>query len=321
MDGKLNDDGRSNGGSGKSLLFNQAINHVLKKIFVIPGTNPRKTDDPHIFHGLSEHHRETIVDDADRYLSFRFFFEYITTGQVVNPKNGQPFFIPFEKLGKLSWLTNFNMTIEPSTARRIIYTVFFDYYHVKGEDGEYKETREPKDDFGKNLFSQFTEDDWNDFYNVMARCLQFYLSTGEKVVPPMDNVDKRNLQAEMGENFENWAAVYFSEESGNIDRLIVKEEAFTEFEEMHKSSKWSPQRFSRALKAFCKFHHYTFNPYDLVNTKDKKRIIAQVKERKRNKDGSWYEIDHKKSKELIYIQTNFEKQLNTVLPGDQVLPF
>jgi len=321
MDGKLNDDGRSHGGSGKSLVFNQGITHLLKKTFVIPGTNPRKTEDPHIFHGLTPHHRYTIVDDADKYLSFRYFFEFITTGQTVNPKNGMPFFIPFEVLAKMAWLTNFSMITDPSTARRILYTVFSDYYHMQGENGEYNESREPKDDFGKNLFTQFTDDEWNDFFNTMARCLQFFLSTQEKIEPPMDNVEKRNLQSEMGENFESWASVYFSEQSGNIDRLVVKEEAFIEFEETHKSSKWSPQRFARALRAFCRFNHFVYNPAELINTKDKKRIIQNVTERRRNKDGSWFELMTKKSKELIYIQTDFDKPLNTTLPGESVVPF
>ena len=321
MDGKINDDGRSHGGSGKSLVFNQGITHVLKKTFTIPGTNPKKTDDPHIFHGLTPHHRYMIVDDADKYLGFRFFFEFITTGQTVNPKNGMPYFIPFEQLCKMCWLTNFSMITDPSTSRRILYTVFSDYYHMKGENGEYRETREPKDDFGKNLFTQFDEREWNDFYNTMARCLQFFLSTGEKIEPPMGNVEKRNLQQEMGENFETWASVYFSTQSGNVDKLVIKEEAFAEWEDTHKSSKWSPQRFRRALVAFCRFYHYGFNPADICNTQDKKRIIHNVKERKRNKDGTWYTIDNKKSTELIYIQTDFDKQLLTTLPGEDVLPF
>lgn len=322
MDNKLNDDGKSHGRSGKSLVFNQAIPKVLKKHFTISGTSPKITDNPHIFHGLTEHHRFTIIDDADKYLNFRFFFEYITSSQTVNPKQTAPYTIPFDKLGKLVWLTNFAMTVDPSTEGRILYTVFSDYYHHKGEDNEYNERRGPKDDFGKQLFDDFTPDEWNLFFNTMARCCQFFIGTMDKIEPPLDNVTKRNLQMEMGENFESWANVYFSSESGNLDIHIVKQEAIDDFLLRNKNLGWTSQRFTRALVAFCRYNHYVLNPVELRNDKDKKRIIHQTMERRLNKDGKWEETGKKTAKEFIYIQTRASAPTPfSTAPSAEPLPF
>lgn len=322
MDNKINDDGSSHGGSGKSIMLQKAITKVLKRFFSIPGTNPKKTDDPHIYDGLSEYHRYVYIDDMDKYMKFRFFFDLITSDVTVNPKNNQPYSIPFHLSPKFAFSTNFTLLHQdPSTERRILHSVFGDYYHNQGETTDYRETRSPASEFGKNLFTEFDHNEWNVFYNTMARCTQFFLSTDEKIGPPMSNVTKRNLQTVMGPNFEDWATVYFSSESGNIDRLIVKEEAYTDFDASN-NLKWSPQKFGTAVKAFCQFFGYGFNPLELRNADSGKRIIHRVEQRKRDREGNWYATGEMKAKELIYIQTDFENPLNGDVPGaEKKLPF
>lgn len=317
VDNMINSDGRSHGGSGKSICFNQAIGQVLKNVFKIPGTNPNITQNPHIFHGLTKHHRLTIIDDADKYLNFRFFFEYITGDQVVNPKNAQPYTIPFDELAKLVWLTNFSFTTDPSTNRRILYTAFSDYYHAKSDNNTYKGSYEPKDDFGKELFKEFTPEEYNHFYNTMAYCLQFYLSCPIKLNSPMKNVDKRNLQREMGELLENWASLYFSAFADNINKYIVKEEAWQEFQQtLPKMHHYTVNKFKAGIAAFCKYNGYVFNPPELINDKEHNRIIQTVTERKLNNSG-WAETGKKKAMEMLYIQTNFEDELNKALPDEK----
>src|SRR5690606_32829588 len=109
----------------------------------------------------------------------------------------------------------------------------------------------PGDDFGKNLFMDFTEAEWNHFYNSMMHCLRFYLSVSDKIDPPMDNVSRRNLLADMGPDFEEWAAGYFSLQGDKVDRPVPRDEAKADFDFRYRSS-WKTQRFSRALRAFCK---------------------------------------------------------------------
>jgi len=317
MDNKINDDGGSHGGSGKSILLQRAIQQIWKKTFTIAGTNPKITENPHIYGSLTEHHQYIYIDDMDKYMKFRFFYDLITSEVVCNPKQADLYTLAFNQVPKMAITTNFTLQDQsPSSIRRSLYAAFADYYHDRGENGEYKEDRSPATDFGFNLFSDFNKDQYNDFYNTMIYSCQFFMGTTEKIGPPMDNVRKRNLQGTMGLNFENWAAVYFSEESENIDKLIIKQEAFADFT-THNKLGWSPQKFTQAIKAFCQFHNYTLNPVDLRNTKDG-RIIHQIYPDVFIKGEGYVKSKKAETKEFIYIQTDLEKAINAHIPGKEI---
>jgi hypothetical protein len=316
MDNKINDDGGSHGGSGKSIILEVAMQKIWKNTFTIPGTSPKVTENPHIYGGLTKHHQYIYMDDMDKYMKFRFFYPLISGDQPVNPKNAMGYVLPFKDVPKVAFTTNFTLIDQsPSSQRRVNYLVCSDYYHIKGEFSDYKEGRDPKNDLGKGLFTDFKREEWNLFYNTMARCLEFYLTTPDIIEPPMDNVSKRNLQTTMGLNFEAWAAVYFSEGSSNIDRLIPKEEAFEEFNKKNKSLNWSTQKFTSAVKAFCHYHGYELNPMELRNTKEG-RIIHRVEERELRKDG-WVLTGKLKATEFMYIQTDVLMPINGEVPGKQ----
>jgi hypothetical protein len=260
------------------------------KSVMLPGRNQKLTDNPHIYDRVTEHTDYILIDDADQYLNFNFFFEPLTGPLVVNPKNNQSYEIPFEHVPKFAITSNYTLrNIDPSTEGRILYTVFSDYYHVRTDDSDYKDDRSVNDDFGKNLFLDYTEEEWNLDFNFFAACLRFFLSipSPKKINPPMDNVTKRNLKTEMGEAFENWADVYFSAGNGNTDALISKEYAMKDFIESSNQHKWTTNKFTRSLKAWCRYNDYIFNPDAFKNTSG--RIVRKIEN---------------KATDMIYIQTN-----------------
>ncbi|HWK58135.1 MAG TPA: primase-helicase family protein [Parapedobacter sp.] len=308
MDNHINDDGGSHGRSGKSILFHKALPFVLRRYFYLGGRNPKITDNPHIYDGLTEHHRYIYIDDADEYINFKFFFDAITGELKVNPKNMAPYTIPYEKVGKYAITSNFTLrNIDPSTEARLLYTVFSDFYHIAGETTDYLESRSPGDDFGKNLFMDFTDAEWNHFYVNMMQSLRFYLSVANKIDPPMNNVSRRNLLADMGPDFEEWAAGYFSLIGDKVDRPVPRDEARDDFNFRYRGG-WKTQRFSRALRAFCKYNNYILNPKELINTSGATpRIMMRVTVRKLDKStGHWHDTPEKVSKDMIYIQTKFD---------------
>ena len=296
MDNKISESGESHGGSGKSLCYGY-LNNILKRRFYLKGRDEKLTQNDFIYHGVTEDTDYIMIDDASQYLKFDFFFSEITGSLKVNPKNAQPFEIPFAKAPKFVISSNFTIRdADPSTARRLLYTVFSDYYHFNKDD-EYKQERQVSSDFGgKNLFKDFTELEWNAYYNFCAQCLQFFLAHPTKVNPPMDNVTKRSLQAEMGDAFMGWAEAFFatvqlnetsmSEEPKYLDNYFSKEMAFEEFMKATKLGKWTTNKFKKALKAYSLLNGYIFNPKDLHNAPG--RIVQKI-------DG--------KSQEAIYIRT------------------
>ena len=306
MDAKLSDGNESHGGSGKSLLPNLVFNYGLMKTKYIGASDPRVLEDKHVKEGITEHTDLIFVDDCSRYFNFRYFFADITTATVVNPKNSKATTIPFDKSPKMWFTSNYPpFDIDASKARRLLYTLYSDYYH-ENASGEYRETRSPYDDFGKNLGRDFDEKEWNLFLNFIQQCVKFYLNTEEKLNPPMDNINKRNLKASMGDAFQGWADVYFSDtdrintEKGD-DNFVIHFEAMEDFKKSTGQNSWTTQKFNSALKAWCRYFDYELNPEDVqgwqaFDSGRGGRIIRKVKIK--DKAG----IEKSTSKEVIHIR-------------------
>lgn len=311
IDSKLSPDGESHGRSGKSFCFS-ALN-IFKKSVTLPGRNPEITKNPHIYDRVTEYTDYVLVDDADQYLPFEFFYDTITGVMTVNPKNNQSYEIPFTKSPKFCFTSNFPLrNSDDSTEARVLYTVFSDYYHEKTERNTYRETRKIADDFGKNLFDDYNEDEWNEDMNFFAQCLKFYLSvpSPRKINPPMKNVTLRKLLTDMGQNFKEWADVYFDPEGEHINKMVVREQALDDFIKSTKTTRWTTNRFTKALKAFCSYYGYILNPKDLQNSQG--RITKKI-------DGT--------PKDMIYIQTQkidpvlLSEDNNTAKIDDSEKPF
>lgn len=298
LESKLTDEDESKGGSGKSIFIN--IPKYFQKVEVIPGRDPRVTENKHMLENVDEHTDFVVVDDADRYLNINFFYPLITGDWNINPKNTRSFTLPFTRAPKIGFSSNFPpRNADQSTNRRLLYTVFSDYYH-NGPNDEFSDERSPYTEFQKNLFQDFTEKEWNETINLIAQCLQFYLRWPEKINPPLANVNKRNLKNIMGDGFQQWADVYFSDENKHLDELVPRPQAYDACVKELNMKSLTPQGFIKKLNAWCQFNDYTLNPKVLQNGKG--RII-----RKHNSHTT----------EMLYIQT--KEQLNATVSDD--LPF
>jgi hypothetical protein len=285
----------ANGRTGKSVMF-KGVDKLLQNRFLVDGKNKSITQDKHIFHGLYETSEYIQVDDADKYLDFKFFYTKITNSIVVNPKIRQPYEIPFDVAPKIVYITNYGMpNMTGSDFGRILFVSFSDYYHAKTD--HYKQERRISHDFlGKNLFQDWDREQWNIFYNFMMQCCQLYLQNrGNEFQAPQDNITVNNLRAGMGDNFEDWANGYFHEE--NLDRKIPRKELMDDYSDYvgGKASK-SAQAFKKALQSFCRINKYSLNPKE-VQGKDG-RIKDNVYDVKKQKNTT-VECFYLKSKDVL----------------------
>lgn len=282
MDNKIAAASESHGRSGKSLVlgflkrFSQTVD--------MGGRNRKLTEGEHIYGNVTKFTDLIFIDDANRYLDFDFFFPVITGGITVNPKNVQQYFIPFEDTPKLIITSNFPLRAQdPSTEARILYVVFSDWYHQQTINGDYPSTHNVSADFsGRTLFdADYTAREWSDDIHFLARCLQFYLSTRSadtvsspdriKVSPPMKNVRIRAAIASIGEDFIDWADVYFAEQFGV---KINKADARLDFLMVSgtRSESCKPTKFKNKLKDWCWLRGYVLNRD--ANTRDG-RIVSR----------------------------------------------
>lgn len=279
MDNKIGELGECNGRSGKSFFFK--VLSLLMKTVKLSGRNPKLMDNPHVFDQVTQHTQMLLVDDCDRYLNTGLFYDNITSDMIVNPKNNQSFTIPFEESPKIAFTTNYvPADFDPSSEARLLYMVFSDYYHQRTEENDYLETRSIRDDFGKDLFSKtYSEEEWNQDLNFILQCVRFYLSVCSepvKLLPPMANIIYRKHKQDMGENFEDWAQVYFSPDAGRLDTFISRARVFEDFKQHGgRVQGMTPQTFLRKLQAFVLLCPWTeeLNPPELRNSSG--RIIRR----------------------------------------------
>jgi len=214
--------------------------------------------------------------------------------------------IPFEKSPKYGFSTNHTLRKnDESTQRRVLYTVFSDYYHDNAS-GEYLQTRTPLSDMGSRLFDDWDDEQWSKFISLMAQCVRFYLNH-DKINPPLANVQRRNLRAEAGEIFFSWADVYFAQQ-GRLNMEIEKEPIFKDFQESTNSKSWKTHRFTKSLKAWCRYNMYIYNPEHMCNSGNgerKNRIVKTL---------------NGLSKEMIYIDTRGDAPEQLTIEGDDQHP-
>ena len=173
MDWKIDEMGECNGGTGKSFLYEQVL-PIIAPFVKIDGRERRIADNQFKFSQVTRYTRMVLVDDIYKDFPFDIFYSNVTGGLSVNPKNLNPFTIPFKESPKFAFTTNYvPRTFDASTERRMLYNVSSDYYHTNAADSdEYNETRAIRDDFGKELFGdEYTEDEWNADINLLLQSL------------------------------------------------------------------------------------------------------------------------------------------------------
>ncbi len=273
IDNKQADIGESHGGSGKSLIIDY-LKIILKNQFPIPGRSKKAIESEFLFDGVDYNTGYIFIDDMGMYFPFNQFFSDITGSMRVRPLHSKAHNIEYKDSPKMAGTSNYPpQNLDPSTLRRILFMVNSDYYH-SNRDNEYKQDRPVSADFdGRNLFDDFTEEELNDVIVFWSQCLQFFLKHDKKIDPPMGMVRKRSLMAEMGDVLRNWAEVYFNHETGRLDTIVSRSEAWDDYRKVSGGKK-SANGFKKGIKAFCEFKGYVFNPKELLS-KDG-RIIKRI---------------------------------------------
>ncbi|MDR1544577.1 MAG: hypothetical protein LBS50_09295 [Prevotellaceae bacterium] len=301
MEEILISDNDSSGGSGKSFFmqFLQKDFTNLKKHVYIDGRDPKKTEDKHLFEQVDKDTDLLFIDDLDKYFDFNNLYAKITNSITINPKQIGRFTLSFKNSPKIVVTSNYApRNYDNSTARRLLFAVFSDWYH-HDQSGNYNECRTLKNDFGYSIGDeQYKVEYWNEDFNFLVDCLQFYLKNKDYLIqPPLANALKRINYGEMGDQFRDWAEVFFAQDGENVNVEIRRDEIFDDFLQTSKVKGWTSKRFGTALRAFCKVTNYIecLNPEEMCNAfvGDKKiRIMKNV------------DVGLKKiSKEFYYIKT------------------
>ncbi len=248
MDGLESEVGTSQGGTGKS-IFGKALSHVIS-VITLDAKKKNLADDSFIYEEVDERTRVLFFDDCRVNLDFEHFFGQITTEIKVNGKGVKRYTLPSPKF---LFTTNHAINGNGNSFKRRQYLVSFSDW--------YNEFRTPKDDFDGILFDDWDFQQWNSFYNLVACSIQTFLKFGLQYNTAVEELEKRKLRQQIGENLLEWADVYFHS-SGNRNKRVEKKEAYDDFISNYPSDRkfCSIRKFKTRLKLFCEYSKIQFNP-------------------------------------------------------------
>jgi len=150
----------ANGGSGKNLVF-EGLTYLREG--VVTGGVVFNTGSTFAFQNCNLNTHLYAVSDPKNF-RLKDIYEYITGGVWVEKKNKQPFKV-FPRIWGL-----FNTMIkgaDDSDIRRMHVCVVSQFFNSGNLGREY---------FKKELFTDFSENEWNSFYTFLFECCQLYLA-------------------------------------------------------------------------------------------------------------------------------------------------
>lgn len=247
MDGKQSEVGESNGRSGKSLVGE--LMRKITNVAYIGGKKDKLLDDQFIWDGITEKTRLVFIDDVKQNFDFEMLFPLITGDWMVNHKGGERITIPYERSPKIYIPTNHAVAGSGSSFRDRQWIILFSDY--------YNETHKPVDDFGCQFFSEWEFLQWSLTWNLVAQCIQLYLTYGV-VQAPGDRAEHRRLRQEITEGFLQWFSEYFSD-AGRFGVLLPRSELQEQCRRKTEMNT-SPTLFKKRFKKACEFYGWVFNP-------------------------------------------------------------
>lgn len=280
METEVSEEGQHKGGTGKS-LFLGSVEQMRNQLF-INGQELRPDKMEFLFQGVVKGVTDTIYfDDVNKGIDLHRFMPAITNKITINAKYAAAQTLEYAESPKISFSSNHAIReFDNSLRRRIWFTAFSDYYH-SADPAAKLSLRNPATEFGKNLIQDYTEQEKNDFYNFMLNCMHVYIKHQVAIQPPMHDIEQRNIQRQIGDDFIYWAEEYFAAET-HRDTYINKNEAFEQYKlSLPKRAQDSVkmQTFKSRLIQFCEYKGWEFNPdYMLQTESDRKRNEIHRKE-------------------------------------------
>lgn len=250
-----------NGGSGKGIFWNalsrvKRVSDINGKSFSFEKSFPYQT--------VSADTQILVFDDVQKNFKFENLFSVITEGITLEKKNKDAIKIPVSRSPKIVITTNYTLGGVGGSFERRKWELEFSSY--------FSSTHTPLNEFGRMLFDEWDNAEWQRFYNYMISCLQMYLTNG-LVEHGFKNLYIRKLIKETNHEFYEWIE---DSDSLTYNQRLNKTVVFTQFiEEYPDFKRWLTQRkFWQWVDTYCKFKEYEIN-------------------KGRSLDGRWIEIINK----------------------------
>ena len=278
-------EGRSEGGSGKSVFVNVFMG-CAGKICRINSRNLKPTDDISLKLANYIHHCHRVIhwEDWGESLPLDPVYNYITSGFEFRDFHKKAKLVPLKDSPGHVATSNFQQTYEdPSSSGRTVPTGFSHRFN-RGDTRRNKPAqkistvmpglRDDPEDIEIELRSQMA------YLDAMA--VQFCMLTNERVLPPMEDLNNRSRIVAMGARFMEWAEEFFSHDHVFYCPIDF-ETIFGDYVELCQSSedkktKFAPAAFRSKIEEYCLDMGYVCLPEVCYSSDtDRKKGFMRVK--------------------------------------------
>lgn len=228
------------GGTGKGLLV-QGIEKMRRTAILDGKMFDDKKSFP--FQTVPPDTQVLVFDDVQRNFNFENKFSLVTEGITIEKKNKDAVKLSVKESPKIVISTNYAIKGEGNSHDRRRHEIEVAQY--------YNGRRTPDQEFGRQLFDDWKEDDYQRFDNYMINCLQGFLKVG-LIKQNAKNIRMRKFIAETCMEFFE-----FVSDRDNMEFNVrldkgVKFEAFTS-EYVDYKNKLTRKRFTIWVQKYCKF--------------------------------------------------------------------
>jgi hypothetical protein len=166
-DGDENDNNKSNGGTGKSLIANDFLS-LIRNVSFIDGKK-YKEDSQFNFQSINPYSDIILIDDVTQKFNYKGLYPSSTNVMTIERKQIQPKQVAFSQSGKFVITSNYGLIANDGSDRR--------RRRVIGITSYYGEHLTPFDEFGHNFFRDWVGDkaiEWQYCIGFMAECVKLY---------------------------------------------------------------------------------------------------------------------------------------------------
>jgi len=181
------------GGTGKGILV-EAISK-LRTVLSISGKNFDPSN-KFVFQNVEVNVKVIHIDDGEKGLQLEPFFTMLTGTLDVEMKNKKNMKIPFANSPKFVISTNHDVLGYSDSDNRRKHYIEVEPYFSKSYT--------PIMEFGKELFTNWSNKEWESFFPIMLDCVQLYLKDGLIEYNSNTLTKKKVIKAVGGLQFYNW---------------------------------------------------------------------------------------------------------------------
>lgn len=233
------------GGTGKGLVF-QGIGQ-FRKIAIIDGKTFSDTKSfPYQIVSLDTD--IILFDDVHQGFNFENKFSLITEGIQLEWKNKDAVKLDVKDSPKIAITTNYAIKGSGRSHDRRRHEIEASQYYSEGFT--------PKDEFGRELFDDWEEEDFNKFDNYMISCLQLYFEHG-LVKQDSANMEARHFIAETSYDFYNYMENQYSGLNKRMDKKAEYSKFITAYPDYMRNG-FTQNKFTIWIKKWAEMKEYHF---------------------------------------------------------------